>query len=113
MQIVNIKNLKKIFILIGNLSLFFAITLSICPQMANAQEPYSPSPDSSPAPQGLVEVKMTAIGIDPLKNELETRLEFELKGIYKKGPTYPAQDLLMTVIKYSLAFSSPYKQKYP
>lgn len=97
MQIINRKNLKKILILICNLTLIFAITLSICPEAANAQEPYSPSPDSSPAPQGLVEVKMTAIGIDPLKNELETRLEFELKGIYKKGPTYPAQDLLMTV----------------
>jgi hypothetical protein len=45
----------------------------------------------------LVEVKMTVIGVDPVKNELETRLQFELKGIYKKGPTYPAQDLLMTV----------------
>lgn len=105
MQIVNSKNLKKILILICNLSLIFAIILSIYSQMAKAQEPYSPSPDSSPAPTGLVEVKMTAIGVDPVKNEVQARLEFELKGIYKKGPTYPAQDLLMTVNGANIADS--------
>ncbi|XZN89400.1 MAG: DUF4436 family protein [Microcoleus sp.] len=97
MQIVNHNNLKKILILICNLILIFAITLSIYSPVAHAQEPYTPNPESSAPPKGLVEVTMTAIGVDPVKNELETRLEFELKGIYKKGPTYPAQDLLMTV----------------
>jgi len=85
MHIVNRNNLKKILILIGSAIAILAITLSIYSQIANAQEPYSPSPDSFPAPKSLVEVKMTAIGVDPVKNELETRLEFELKGIIKKG----------------------------
>jgi Domain of unknown function (DUF4436) len=97
MQIVNRNHLKKILILIGSLSVIFAIILSIYSQTAIAQEPYNPSPDSAEAPKGMVEVKMTAIGVDPVKNQVEARLEFELKGIYKKGPTYPAQDLLMTV----------------
>lgn len=97
MQIVNKLNLKKIFILISNTILIFAVILSIYSQSAIAQEPYNPSLDSAVAPKGLVEVKMTAIGVDPVKNAVEARLEFELKGIYKKGPTYPAQDLLMTV----------------
>jgi Domain of unknown function (DUF4436) len=97
MQIVNRNHLKKILILICSAIALFAIILSIYSQTAIAQEPYSPSPDTAVPPKGLVEVKMTVIGVDPVKNELETRLQFELKGIYKKGPTYPAQDLLMTV----------------
>ena len=97
MQTVNKFNLKKILILISSIALSLVIILSIYSHNANAQEPYKPSPDPAVAPKGLVEVKMTVIGIDPIKNELETRLQFELKGIYKKGPTYPAQDLLMTV----------------
>jgi Domain of unknown function (DUF4436) len=97
MQIVNRNNLKKILILICSAIALFAIIVSIYSQTAIAQEPYSPSPDTAVPPKGLVEVKMTLIGVDPVKNELETRLQFELKGIYKKGPTYPAQDLLMTV----------------
>lgn len=97
MQIVNQINLKKILILICSITLTLAIILSIYSRSAIAHEPYNPSPDSAPASTGLVEVKMTAIGVDPVKNEVEARLEFELKGIYKKGPTYPAQDLLMTV----------------
>ncbi len=97
MQTVNQFNLKKIFILISSIALTLVIILSIYSHNANAQEPYKPSPDPAAPPKGLVEVKMTVIGIDPIKNELETRLQFELKGIYKKGPTYPAQDLLMTV----------------
>ncbi|NJK67060.1 MAG: DUF4436 family protein [Microcoleus sp. SU_5_3] len=88
---------KKIIILICSAIALFAIILSIYAQSAIAQEPYSPSQDTAVPPKGLVEVKMTVIGVDPVKNELETRLQFELKGIYKKGPTYPAQDLLMTV----------------
>ena len=97
MQIVNRNNLKKILILICSAIALLAIILFIYAQTAIAQEPYSPSPDTAAPPKGLVEVKMTVIGVDPVKNELETRLQFELKGIYKKGPTYPAQDLLMTV----------------
>ena len=97
MQTVNKINLKKILILICIIVVSLAIILSIYSHNANAQEPYKPSPDNTIAPKGLVEVKMTVIGVDPIKNELETRLQFELKGIYKKGPTYPAQDLLMTV----------------
>ena len=97
MQTVNKSNIKKILILICSLAVSLAIILSIYSHNANAQEPYSPSPDTAVAPKGLVEVKMTVIGVDPIKNELETRLQFDLKGIYKKGPTYPAQDLLMTV----------------
>ncbi|MEG4318676.1 MULTISPECIES: DUF4436 family protein [unclassified Microcoleus] len=97
MPTVNKLNLKKILILICSLTVTLAIILSIYSHNANAQEPYSASPDTAVAPKGLVEVKMTGIGVDPVKNELETRLQFELKGIYKKGPTYPAQDLLMTV----------------
>lgn len=97
MQIVKHINLKKILILICSITLTLASILSIYSRSAIAQEPYNPSPDSAAASTGLVEVKMTAIGVDPVKNEVEARLEFELKGIYKKGPTYPAQDLLMTV----------------
>ncbi|MEG4282275.1 DUF4436 family protein [Microcoleus sp. A006_D1] len=97
MQNVNQLNIKKTLILICSIAVSLAIILSIYSHNANAQEPYKPSPDSTVAPKGLVEVKMTVIGVDPIKNELETRLQFELKGIYKKGPTYPAQDLLMTV----------------
>ncbi|MEG4273658.1 MULTISPECIES: DUF4436 family protein [unclassified Microcoleus] len=97
MQTVNKINLKKILILICIVPVFFSIILSIYSHNANAQEPYNPSPESAVASKGLVEVKMTLIAVDPIKNELEARLQFELKGIYKKGPTYPAQDLLMTV----------------
>jgi hypothetical protein len=97
MQIVNKIHLRKILILICSAIALFAIILSIYSQTAIAQEPYSSSQDTAAPPKGLVEVKMTVIGVDPVKNELETRLQFELKGIYKKGPTYPAQDLLMTV----------------
>ena len=97
MQTVNKINLKKILISICSIAVSLAIILSIYSHNANAQEPYRASPDTAVAAKGLVEVKMTVIGVDPIKNELETRLQFELKGIYKKGPTYPAQDLLMTV----------------
>jgi hypothetical protein len=97
MQIVNRNNLKKILIFICSTIALFATILSIYSQTAIAQEPYSPSPDTAVPPKGLVEVTMTVIGVDPVKNAVEARLEFELKGIYKKGPTYPAQDLLMTV----------------
>ena len=97
METVNKFNLKKILIVISSIALSLVIILSIYSHNANAQEPYKPSPDPTVAPKGLVEVKMTVIGVDPIKNELEARLQFELKGIYKKGPTYPAQDLLMTV----------------
>ena len=97
MQTLKKITLKKILILISSIVVFFAIILSIYSHNANAQEPYNPSPESTLASKGLVEVKMTLIAVDPVKNELETRLQFELKGIYKKGPTYPAQDLLMTV----------------
>ena len=97
MQTVNKINLKKILISICSIAVSLAIILFIYSHNANAQEPYRASPDTAVAAKGLVEVKMTVIGVDPIKNELETRLQFELKGIYKKGPTYPAQDLLMTV----------------
>ncbi|MGB3263816.1 MAG: DUF4436 family protein [Microcoleus sp.] len=97
MQIVNKNNLKKLLVLICSTVIFLAIVLSVYSHNANAQESYKLSPEISVTPKGLVEIKMTVIGVDPVKNELETRLQFELKGIYKKGPTYPAQDLLMTV----------------
>lgn len=97
MQIVNNNHLKKILVLICSTVIFLAIILSIYSHNANAQEPYKLSPEIPITPKGLVEVTMTVIGVDPVKNQLETRLQFELKGIYKKGPTYPAQDLLMTV----------------
>ncbi len=97
MQTVNKFTLKKILILICSLAVSLAIILSIYSHNANAQEPYRPSQDTAAPLKGLVEVKMTVIAVDPIKNELEARLQFELKGIYKKGPTYPAQDLLMTV----------------
>ncbi|MEG3936763.1 MULTISPECIES: DUF4436 family protein [unclassified Microcoleus] len=97
MQIVNRNHLKKLLVLICSTVIFLAIILSIYSHNANAQEPYKSSPEIPVTPKGLVEVKMTVIGVDPVKNQLETRLQFELKGIYKKGPTYPAQDLLMTV----------------
>ena len=97
MQTVNKFKLKKILILICSLAVSLAIILFIYSHNANAQEPYRPSQDTAAPLKGLVEVKMAVIAVDPIKNELETRLQFELKGIYKKGPTYPAQDLLMTV----------------
>lgn len=97
MQTVNKFTLKKTLILICSIAVSLAIILSICSHNANAQEPYRPSQDTAAPLKGLVEVKMTVIAVDPIKNELEARLQFELKGIYKKGPTYPAQDLLMTV----------------
>ncbi|MEG3986305.1 DUF4436 family protein [Microcoleus sp. S28C3] len=97
MQTVNKFKLKKILILICSLAVSWAIILFIYSHNANAQEPYRPSQDTAAPLKGLVEVKMAVIAVDPIKNELETRLQFELKGIYKKGPTYPAQDLLMTV----------------
>ncbi|MEG4204366.1 DUF4436 family protein [Microcoleus sp. Pol7_A1] len=97
MQTLNKLNLKKILILICSLAVSLAIILFIYSHNANAQEPYRPSQDTAAPLKGLVEVKMAVIAVDPIKNELETRLQFELKGIYKKGPTYPAQDLLMTV----------------
>lgn len=97
MQTANKFNLPKIFTLICSAAAIFAFSLYIYSQSAIAQEPYNPSPEIPVESKGLVEVKMNVIGVDPVKNELETRLRFELKGIYKKGPTYPAQDLLMTV----------------
>ncbi|MEG4576671.1 DUF4436 family protein [Microcoleus sp. N3A4] len=97
MQTVNKFTLKKTLILICSLAVSLAIILSIYSHNANAQEPYRPSQDTAAPLKSLVEVNMTVIAVDPIKNELETRLQFELKGIYKKGPTYPAQDLLMTV----------------
>ena len=74
MQTVNKFNLEKILIVICSIAVILAITLSVYSHNANAQEPYKLSPDPAVVPKGLVEVKMTVIGIDPIKNELETRL---------------------------------------
>jgi uncharacterized protein YpmB len=76
MQTVNKFNLKKLLILICSLVVILAIILSIYSHNANAQEPYNPSRESPVASKGLVEVKMTVIAVDPIKNELETRLQF-------------------------------------
>lgn len=65
-----------------------------------AQEPASPSStetQATPQPKDAITVKMTVLGIEPVKGDLEARLQFKLKGIYKLAPTYPAQDLLLTI----------------
>jgi hypothetical protein len=46
----------------------------------------------------LVEVSMTVVGVDPVKGEIEARLEFTPKGIYNdEGSDYLAQPMLLTV----------------
>jgi hypothetical protein len=81
MQAAHKITVKKILFLICSIAVIFAITLYIYSQSAIAQEPYNPSPDSTAEPKGLVEVKMNVIGVDPVENQLEARLRFELKGI--------------------------------
>lgn len=63
----------------------------------NASPNASPSPASSNPDKNVVEISMTVLGFDPVKGEVEARLEFMPKGKYAiPDNDYAAQNLLLT-----------------
>lgn len=113
--------LKKISLQNLLLSLFsFAIVLVISmglnsgsivaqesPAPAASSSPTAPLPTTSPSPSPApasdspgdsVEVYMTVLTFDPIKGEVDARLEFIPKGSYRQNDTdFPAKNLLLSV----------------
>jgi Domain of unknown function (DUF4436) len=83
--------------------LSYPVTVAASPSPAASKSPpTAPSDEEESKPtiskDDLVEVSMTVVGVDPVKGEIEARLEFTPKGIYNdEGSDYLAQPMLLTV----------------
>lgn len=90
-------SLKKYQFIMKLMGLFLIIFINF-----NSHSAYAISTQGLPSveiknPSDRVDIRMNLVSVDPVKGELEARLEFELKGIYKLAPTYPSQDLILNI----------------
>jgi len=68
------------------------------PTQSAQPSPATASPTAPDAPGDIVEVFMNVLSFDPVKGEVDARLEFIPRGSYRLNDTdFPAKNLLLTV----------------